>query len=73
MAVDIVPLDWDFNKLRQDLINNPNIREYFADNGLGIIDETTKYMMQRTGATGKHFHIGPDVLAVQTWDKWING
>ena len=73
MAVDIVPLDGDFNKLRQDLINNPDIREYFANNGLGIIDETTKYMMQRTGATGKHFHIGPDTLAVQTWDKWING
>lgn len=72
-AIDIVPVDGDFEKLRWELINNPEIRQYFADNGLGIIDETSSDMMRRTGATGKHFHIGPDTLAVQTWNDWING
>ena len=72
-AVDIVPEDGNFDKLRQQLISNSEVRQYFAENGLGIIDETSADMMRRTGATGKHFHIGPDTLAVQTWNKWING
>lgn len=34
------------------------------DNGYGIIDETTPEMQSRTGATGAHWHIGKDKLAI---------
>lgn len=34
------------------------------DNGFGIIDETTPEMQARTGATGAHWHIGKDRLAI---------
>lgn len=54
------------------MINNPLIRYYFSKRGLGVLDETTPDMMARTGATGKHFHIGPDKLAIQTWNEWIS-
>lgn len=30
------------------------------DRKLGIIDETTPEVMSKTGATGAHWHIGPD-------------
>lgn len=34
------------------------------DQGFGIIDETTPEMQARTGATGAHWHIGKDQLAI---------
>lgn len=34
------------------------------DQGFGIIDETTPEMQSRTGATGAHWHIGKDQLAI---------
>lgn len=70
MAYDIVPLDGDFDRLRRQMISDPEIRELFASKGLGVIDETSDEMMKRTGATGRHFHIGPDKVAIQTWKKW---
>ena len=54
------------------MISNPLIRYYFSKKGLGVLDETSPSMMARTGATGKHFHIGPDRLALETWNKWIS-
>ena len=35
--------------------------------GLGVIEETSKEMQQKTGATGAHFHIGPDKIAQNFW------
>lgn len=72
MAYDIVPIDGDFNKLRQAMVNSPIIRDYFNRMGFGVLDETTSEMMARTGATGKHFHIGPDRVALNTWRDWLN-
>ena len=35
----------------------------------GIIEETTPEVMSKTGATGKHWHFGPDTMAVQNWRR----
>ena len=73
MAYDIQPLvngkvdksDSAFANLRKILANNYNVREWFKMRNWGILDETTPQMMAKTGATGKHFHIGPDRAAVR--------
>ena len=73
MAYDIQPLvngkvdksDLAFANLRKILANNYDVREWFKMRNWGILDETTPQMMAKTGATGKHFHIGPDRAAVR--------
>lgn len=73
MAYDIQPLvngrvdksDSAFANLRNILANNQSVREWFRIRNWGILDETTPQMMAKTGATGKHFHIGPDSAAVR--------
>lgn len=70
-AVDIQPGKGEtYETLRRKMIANPDIQDFFWANGLGVIDETDPNVMRRTGATGKHFHIGPDKWAVRTWDEW---
>ena len=73
MAYDIQPLvngkvdksDSAFANLRNTLANNQDVKEWFRMRNWGILDETTPQMMAKTGATGKHFHIGPDRAAVR--------
>lgn len=73
MAYDIQPLvngkvdksDSAFANLRNILANNQEVREWFKQRNWGILDETTPQMMAKTGATGKHFHIGPDSAAIR--------
>ena len=73
MAYDIQPLvngkvdksDSAFANLRDILANNQDVKEWFRMRDWGILDETTPQMMAKTGATGKHFHIGPDRAAVR--------
>ena len=73
MAYDVQPLvngkvdksDSAFANLRNILANNQDVKEWFRMRNWGILDETTPQMMARTGATGKHFHIGPDRVAVR--------
>ena len=73
MAYDVQPLvngkvdksDSAFANLRNILANNQDVKEWFRMRDWGILDETTPQMMARTGATGKHFHIGPDRAAVR--------
>lgn len=73
MAYDVQPLvngkvdksDSAFANLRNILANNQDIKEWFRMRDWGILDETTPQMMAKTGATGKHFHIGPDRAAVR--------
>lgn len=72
-AYDIQPLingkvdksNYAFNYLREVINSNPVARQWFKDHDYGILDETTPSMMAKTGATGKHFHIGPDRGAVR--------
>ena len=73
MAYDVQPLvngkvdksDSAFANLRNILANNQDVKEWFRMRDWGILDETTPQMMAKTGATGKHFHIGPDRAAVR--------
>ena len=57
--------DSAFANLRNILANNQDVKEWFRMRDWGILDETTPQMMAKTGATGKHFHIGPDRAAVR--------
>lgn len=66
-AIDVVPEDGDFAKLAQVIRNTPEIRDYMISKGLGILDETTKEMLARTGGSGAHYHIGPDKIAQNFW------
>lgn len=66
-AYDIVPNDQDFNRLRQVLTTHPLSIAWFREHDKGILDETTKEMLAKTGGTGKHFHIGPDRIADRFW------
>ena len=42
------------------------------EHGLGILDERSKDVQIKTGATGEHFHIGPDLIA-KTQFKYLIG
>lgn len=68
-AVDIVPGKGEtFESMREKIKNNPELLQYFRDNKIGIIDETTEETMKLTGATGAHWHIGPDRLALSGFE-----
>lgn len=64
-ALDVTPgTNETWASLRQKLRNSPDLIKYMQEQGFGIIDETTPEMQSRTGATGAHWHIGKDKLAV---------
>ena len=68
-AIDIVPGKGEtFESIRQKIKSNPKLLQYFRDNKIGIIDETNEETMRRTGATGAHWHIGPDRLALSGFE-----
>ena len=68
-AIDVVPGNGEtFESIRQKIKNNPKLLQYFRDNKIGIIDETNEETMKRTGATGAHWHIGPDRLALSDFE-----
>lgn len=70
-AVDIIPGKGEtFESIKRKMLGNSEIQQFFSDNGLGVIDETSPETMKKTGATGQHFHIGPDKAAQQTWSAW---
>lgn len=74
-ALDITP---DFSRgatwetLQYELTQN-GLPEYFAANGLAILDETDPAIKKRTGATGDHYHIGKDRIAHKkgTYKDWV--
>lgn len=56
-AIDITPVKGeDFAQLRKYL-NKPMVMEGLKRMGIRILDETTKEMMAKTGATGPHLHL----------------
>ena len=72
LAVDIVPINGDFDEMEKALMSNPKIVKYLYDNNLGILDEYSEEGVKRnTGSTGKHFHIGKDKLAIQDFYKLL--
>lgn len=66
-AMDIVPEDGDFEALRRLIKSNPTISAYMKAKGYGIVDESTSEMLNRTGGSGPHFHVGKDRLGQRFW------
>jgi hypothetical protein len=71
-AIDIVPgpgSSWD--KLYAQM-SSPEVRADLAKYGLDILDETDAATMRRTGATGKHFHVGKGIKGQQGKGVFVN-
>lgn len=72
-AYDIKPAnDKSFEDLKEQIYSNPTIIQWMNDHGWGIIEETTPEVMAKTGATGKHWHFGPDSMGVQNFKKRLD-
>lgn len=71
-ACDIVPVDGNFNKLRQQIYSNPRIKAWLVNHKMGILEEITSDVKKRTGATGDHFHVGFDKWGIQMSSKYID-
>lgn len=72
-ALDITPASgqtWD--DLIAQMKKSSRFIEYMKSHGFGILDERGDAMQKRTGATGAHFHIGPDQIA-RTQFKYLIG
>lgn len=76
-ALDITPVSGttreDFNKLREQIVNNPTVIKYMQEHNIGIFDETLDSNLQKTGGSGWHFHVGPDQNALKGLQAWLNG
>lgn len=69
-AYDIKPANGkSFEDLKEQIYSNPTIVQWMNDHDWGIIEETTPEVMAKTGATGKHWHFGPDSIGVQNFKK----
>lgn len=69
-AYDIKPVNGkSFEDLKEQIYSNPTIVQWMNDHGWGIIEETTPEVMAKTGATGKHWHFGPDSMGVQNFKR----
>ena len=71
-AIDIVPgpgSSWD--KLYAQM-SSPEVRADLAKYGLDILDETSAATMKKTGATGKHFHVGKGIKGQQGKGVFVN-
>lgn len=82
MAYDIKPQQgYSFNDLRNILYKNPRIVEWFKSRDWGVLEEMqdgkrgfydTHGHFHYTGATGPHFHIGPDTHARNNYNSKIS-
>lgn len=68
-AYDVVPTDGNFENLRKEIYGNPRIVAWMKNKGWGILEETNPEIKRRTGATGDHWHFGPDKIAVQQFNQ----
>lgn len=67
-AMDIVPVNGDFDALEELLKNNIEIRRAMADIGVGYIMEVTEDQMRKYKATGPNVHIGDDNIALDIFN-----
>ena len=71
-AIDIVPgPDSSWDKLYAQM-SSPEVRADLAKYGLDILDETSAATMKKTGATGKHFHVGKGIKGQQGKGIFVN-
>ena len=67
-AIDITPNfsqgeTWD--SLRNKVRASKELQNYLTSHNIGILDETTPEALARTKGTGAHWHIGPDIVAIE--------
>ena len=71
-AIDVTPIEGQtYADLTTKIRNSPEFVKWMREHGYGIYDETTSAVMARTGATGAHWHIGPDRVAVAGLEKLL--
>ena len=73
-AIDITPNfaqgeTWE--SMRRKVKESKEFQQFMRDNKFGIIDETTPDVMAKTGATGAHWHVGPDQWALRNFETLI--
>ena len=67
-AMDIIPTEGHtFQEISDMIRNTPEIANFMKSHQLGVLDETTKEMLAKTGGTGAHYHIGRDRSAYKFW------
>lgn len=67
-AMDIVPTEGhSFQEISDMIRNTPEIANFMRSHQLGVLDETSKEMLARTGGTGAHYHVGRDKIAQKFW------
>lgn len=69
-AIDIIPKDGDFAKLKEFLVTNEDMRNCLDNYGYGVLDESQEGLLRNTGGERFHFHIGPDRKGKATWEQW---
>lgn len=63
-AIDVIPFaDMSWDQFREHIVLT-GADKIFKKYGYGILDETIPEMMKRTDASGPHFHIGRDRIAI---------
>lgn len=73
-ALDITPVAGQtFEDLKRQIRNAPELINYMRSHGYGIFDETSSATQQQTGATGSHWHIGPDKTAITGLETILKG
>ena len=71
-ALDIGPgKGQTFDDLKRQILASPKLVAFMKEKGIGIINETIPEVMQQTGATGPHFHVGPDQWGLQHFERWL--
>ena len=69
-AMDIVPLDGNFDALLRLMTTDAEVMNAMNNLGIGFIDETSEEMLKKTGGTGPHIHVGDDKLAVSYFSQF---
>ena len=67
-ALDITPIDTSpqgFRNFLDQVRNSPELIKYLQDNKIGILRETNKSALGKTGGSGIHLHVGRDKSAVE--------
>lgn len=72
-AFDIVPKGISWEEFKNIVYQDPFLAAYSAATGYGFLDETEDSTMSKTGATGRHFHFGPDSWAREQYTKRFKG
>ena len=71
-ALDITPISGQsWNDLISQMKQSKRFIEYMKTHRLGILDERSREMLSKTGGTGAHFHIGPDLNAIHNFEILI--